>query len=450
MKKRYCVIGISNRAIGMFLDPIRGPYQKYADVVGMLDSDQSRMDRYNSTRKANIPTYLPDQFDKMIQKERPDVVIVACRDCDHDHYIIKSLAYDLDVISEKPLTISEEKCAKIAAAQSKSKGRVTVTFNYRYAPPATRIRELIMDGKIGKVVSVDLNWYLDTYHGSSYFQRWNRQRECSGGLSVHKACHHLDLVRWWIDQHPVEVFAFAALNFYGPKGVHNPLRAKEIGDGRTCPTCDKKTQCKYYMRFYRAELRGDNGCCMLAKIDDHIDVHQQYENYNPRQCIFDPKINIEDTYSAVIKYDNGAFLNYTLNGSVPYEGYRLGINGTEGRIEFKELHGPERFPFPAPASEPITYIPMFGGREVVDVINPGGAHGGGDPLLLDELFIGPDAMNKTKRMADLSDGIEAVLTGVAVYKSAQQGKPISINSLRQVAGIDDLHQSISKIPAMCK
>lgn len=450
--KKYCIVGVSNRSLGMFMDPILHQYKQQARLVGMLDTDKSRMTSFNRTRKTDIAMYVPDQFDAMVEKQKPDTVIIACRDCDHDKYVVQALSHDLDVICEKPLTISEEKCARIAQAAANSKGKVIITFNYRYTPHSTRIRELISEGRVGRVVSVDLNWYLDTYHGSSYFQRWNRLRQCSGGLSVHKACHHLDLVRWWIDQKPLEVFAFGALNFYGPKGVHNPLNAKEIGDGRTCPTCNKRNICKYYMRYQRNELRGQNGYGGQAKIDDHVDHTQQYENYSSRQCIFDPEINIEDTYSAVIKYSGGAFLNYSLNGSMPYEGFRLGINGTEGRIEMKELHGDNsRFPFPAEHYTPIiTYIPMFGGRERIDVINFGGGHSGGDPLLLDELFIGPDHLSKVNRMADLSDGIEAVLTGVAIYKSAQQAKPILMESLWQRIypnGEDGLHPRGKHSPA---
>ena len=93
------------------------------------------------------------------------------------------------------------------------------------------ILTIIANGKIGEVVSVDLNWYLDTYHGPNYFRRWNRLREKSGGLTVHKSCHHLDLVQWWIEQKPVEVFAYGALNFFGPNGQYNPLNKNEIGDG---------------------------------------------------------------------------------------------------------------------------------------------------------------------------------------------------------------------------
>ena len=431
-KKRYAVIGVSNRAIGMFMDPIIKQYSDYCDLVAMLDKDQTRMRRYNDSRKLNIPKFSPERFDEMIKAVKPDIVVVACRDSLHHDYIVKALEHNLDVISEKPLTIDEEKCAEIYKAESLSQGNVKVTFNYRYAPYATKIKELISYGKIGKVVSVDLNWYLDTYHGSSYFQRWNRLRSESGGLCVHKSCHHFDLINWFIDQKPEEVFAYGATNFYGPDGVHNPLKPEQVGDGRTCPTCDIRQKCKYYMRWFRDEMRGgmDN-----IKIDDHIDISQQYDGYSSRQCIFDPQIDIEDTYSAVIKYDNGAFLNYSLNSSVPYEGFSLGINGTEGRIECNELHAPWRLPFPVPleSNNPvITYITMFGGRERIDAINLGGDHGGGDPLLCDELFIGSDPLANVQRQAGLKEGIEAVLTGVAIRRSVKEKRPIFIDEMRQI------------------
>ncbi len=181
------------------------------------------------------------------------------------------------------------------------------------------------------------------------------------------------------------------------------------------------------MRWNRQEFR--QGQAM--KIDEHIDTTQTYEGYSLRQCIFDPQINIEDTYAVVAKYDGGAFLNYSLNGSLPYEGLHLAINGTEGRIEFNEFHAINRLPFPYIAPNPIVYIPMFGGREQIDVVNLGGGHGGGDPLLQDELFIGPDLQAPVDSSASLKDGIEAVLTGVAVRQSVDEHRIISVEEMRQ-------------------
>lgn len=428
-KKRYALIGVSNRGVYFFMNPILNTYNQYAELVALLDSDRSRLKWANDQAGTNIPTYLPDEFDKMIDQTQPDAVIIACLDALHHEYIIKALNRNIDAITEKPLTIDEQKCAAIVAAKKKSKADVIVTFNYRYGPIATKIKEIIQQGKIGKVISASLHWYLDTYHGASYFNRWNRKREFSGGLSVHKACHHFDLIRWWIDQKAEEVFAYGGLNYYGPKGAHNHLRPDQIGDGRLCTTCDARSECKFYMRWMREEFRKG---LMGEKLDEHLDPGQKYEGYSPRMCIFDPDINIEDTYAAVIRYDGGALLTYTLNASSPYEGYRLEIMGTKGKIEHEAFHCPKRLPFPDPGEKPIIYLPLFEGREQIDVINLGGGHGGGDPLTLDEIFIGEDKLCPVKRKAGLEDGIEAVLTGVAVRKSVDEHRPISVAELREM------------------
>ncbi len=134
--------------------------------------------------------------------------------------------------------------------------------------------------------------------------------------------------------------------------------------------------------------------CLRKKIkDDHIETveastpESNYTNYRPDRCIFDSVIEIEDTYAATIRYDEGAILSYSVNFSLPYEGYRLAINGTKGRIETMEYHAPSRTPFPTP-EQTIDYFPLFGSKETIHVINRKGGHGGGDPVLLEDLFLG--------------------------------------------------------------
>ena len=45
-------------------------------------------------------------------------------------------------------------------------------------------------------------WLLDVRHGADYFRRWHRDKANSGGLLVHKATHHFDLVNWWLAAAP--------------------------------------------------------------------------------------------------------------------------------------------------------------------------------------------------------------------------------------------------------
>jgi predicted dehydrogenase len=425
MKKRYAVCGISNRAIKMFIGPMIQTFSGQCEVVACLDTDPGRHRVYKAKFPilAELPEYGAGQFEQMIRETRPDVIIVTGRDHTHAEYIVAALAHDLQVITEKPMATTGEDCRRIMAAESASKGKVTVAFNYRYSPIHTRIKELVLEGKVGRVTSVDLNWYIDTYHGASYFKRWNRIRANSGGLSIHKSSHHFDLVNWWIDQQPIEVFAYGALNYYGPEGELNPGKQ----DGRYCATCDSKQDCTYYMRWSSRSKA-------VPVSDDHLTVPgageagSSYTGYRPDACIFDSEIDIEDTYSVNVKYSGGALLSYSVNFSLPYEGYRLAINGTKGRIETTEFHSAARIPFPVPV-QTIDYFPLFGSKETIHVVHREGGHGGGDPFLLEDLFLGVDPARSYAILSGALDGAYAVAMGEAVWRSVEEHRPIRIEDI---------------------
>jgi predicted dehydrogenase len=180
--KRYAICGVSSRAHKMFIEPMLKTFKISSKLVALLDIDPMRFkvtaDKYPQTKE--VATFLPNEFDRMMKETKPDVIIVVGADHSHAQYITKALAYDVDVITEKPMATTSAQCRDILEAEKKSKGKVTVTFNYRYAPIHRRLKELVMEDKVGRITSVDLNWYVDTHHGSSYFKRWNRTRANSG------------------------------------------------------------------------------------------------------------------------------------------------------------------------------------------------------------------------------------------------------------------------------
>ncbi|WP_078579388.1 Gfo/Idh/MocA family oxidoreductase [Salipaludibacillus agaradhaerens] len=428
MNKRIVICGVSNRSMGMFIEPCLNRFYESNRIVGLLDKDVKRLaickERFPSL--SELPVYQPDQFEQMIDETNANTVIVAGRDDTHVDYIVKGLKHGLNVITEKPMVTTAADAAKVMKAEKQSKGNVLVTFNYRYNAFHRKIKELLLAGKVGRVTSVDLNWYIDTYHGASYFKRWNRKREYSGGLSIHKSTHHFDLVNWWLDQIPEQVFAYGALNYYGEEGEHNPSNKT----GRYCATCDERSSCPYYTRWFSRS----NGTVSVK--DDHLqansfeDAYFDYTDYRPDQCIFDNDISIEDTYTATVKYKGGALLSYSINFSLPYEGYRLAINGTHGRIETTEFHEPSRVPFPIP-EQTIDYFPLFGGKETIHVVQSEGGHGGGDPLIQEDLFLGENPNRAYDILAGAEAGAWSIAIGEAVWKSAKENKPYCVASLLQ-------------------
>src|SRR5581483_6700509 len=152
-------------------------------------------------------------FDRMIADTKPDTVIVTTVDAFHDVYIVRALELGCDVLTEKPMTTDEVKANRIFDAIARTGRHVRVAFNYRYAPAYTKLREVIASGAIGEPLLVDFAWILDTSHGADYFRRWHREKHHSGGLLVHKATHHFDLVNWWIASWPRTVSAMGDLRF---------------------------------------------------------------------------------------------------------------------------------------------------------------------------------------------------------------------------------------------
>lgn len=422
-KKRYAIVGISGRSRS-FTARITGLYKDTCEIVALLDRNHARMEEFNRENGMTHPCYGADEFDRMAKETRPDAVIISTTDATHHLYIIAALQRNIDAITEKPMTTDEEKVNAIFRAAGKSKARVYVTHNYRYAPLHTKMKQLVLDGAVGRPLQIDFNYYLDTYHGSSYFKRWNRYQAEGGSLLLSKASHHFDLANWFLGQKPVEVFAYGALNYYGPDGKYNP---KKI-DGRRCSTC--KTKCAYFLRHSSPEGGSHDEHLISFNNPGKNELFGAVDGYYADRCIFDSDIDTWDTFSLVAKYDGGAMMSYSLNASVPYEGYRLAINGTDGRIETEVFHGgPTRLPFPEPRTQQIRHIPLFEGLNTIEVINKGGGHGGADPLMMRDLFVGPDKKDTTGMFATQMDGAMAVLLGVAARKSLKSGKPVRISDL---------------------
>lgn len=96
----------------------------------------------------------------------------------------------------KNLWLSMRKSSRNNNGPKQTGRSLRVTFNYRYAPYHTKIKELIESDVIGDVFSIHFEWLLNTQHGADYFRRWHRNKHNSGGLLVHKSTHHFDLVNF--------------------------------------------------------------------------------------------------------------------------------------------------------------------------------------------------------------------------------------------------------------
>lgn len=420
-RKRYAQVGIGGRS-EMFTQAITETYRDHCELVGLCDTNQGRMDLRNERLPGGpVPTYPAADFDRMIRETKPDTVVVTTVDQFHDHYICRAMDLGCDAITEKPMTTTAEKCQRIADTVKRTGRDLRVTFNYRYAPVRSQVKRLLLEGVIGRVLSVDFSWLLDIRHGADYYRRWHRHKINSGGLLVHKATHHFDLVNWWIGSTPVEVYAQGKREFYTPEQA---ARYGLEGRGERCHGCPVADRCRFFWNLTARE-----GHRRMYFEQEH------HDGYVRDQCVFSDRIDIEDTMNLTVRYQSGVMMAYSLNSFSPWEGYRINFNGTDGRLEHQVgessyVSGDGTVPGETITEKAYIHVyPHFGHGYDVPIERAKGGHGGGDRPLLDDVFNPQAPPDPLRRAAGLADGAWSILTGVAANQSIATGRPVRADRL---------------------
>lgn len=423
-KKKYVVVGTGGRA-EFFYSELVTTFKETSELVAICDVNQTRMNYANKLLQEKyhyheVPTYKAEKFDQMIEDTKPDFVLVCSIDRTHHKYIVRAMELGCDVISEKPMTVDEEKCQEIYDAIERTGQNLRVTFNYRYAPHNTKIREVIMDGTIGEILSVNFEWLLNTQHGADYFRRWHRDKRNSGGLLVHKSTHHFDLMNFWLDSRPDTVFAMGDLRFYGKENA------------------EKRGVTEFYQHAYGSEAAKDDPFALHLDQNEHLKsmyLDAEHEDgYQRDQSVFGDNISIEDTMSVMVKYKNKTVMNYSLNAYLPWEGFIIVFNGTKGRMEVRITEqsyvnsGGDKADEGALQGMDIMIYPHFAAPYRVEIEQGVGGHGGGDPVMLRDIF-DKKQEDRFNRAASHIDGAMSIMTGIAANRSIRTGQPVKVDDL---------------------
>lgn len=432
--KRYVIVGTGVRS-AFYYTAITREFKNSAKLVGLCDVNQTRMnaanDRIVGLGGEKVPTYKSEDFDRMVHEQKPHFVIVTTIDRVHHKYCIRAMELGCDAITEKPMTIDEEKLQAMIDAVHTTGREVRVTFNYRYAPHNTKVRELISSGVIGEVTSVHFDWILDTAHGGDFFHRWHRYKTNSGGLQLHKSIHHFDLMNFWLETQPELVYCIGALRFYGRENAEN------------------RGVTKFYHRAQGSEnAKGDPFALHLENSSQlkrlYLDAEHE-DGYIRDQSVFGDGISIEDNLSMIVKYKNKTVMTYNTYAYAPWEGFRCAFNGTKGRLEINVIEsqyvpGGEKVSNDAPneveknyiqggvEKKQITVYPLFAEPYVVPIPEGRGGHGGGDPILLDDVF-GGRKVDRFNRASFIREGADAVLVGIGANVSMRTGLPVKVQEL---------------------
>lgn len=298
-------------------------------LVGVAEPIAIRNERYAKTH--GIPAeHRFDTWERVFERPKfADAVIISTPDLLHHGPCIAALNAGYDVLLEKPVSPSEQECREILTLAQRTGRIVAVCHVLRYAPYFVKLRELMLGGAIGKVVSLQHIEPMGFTHMSHSYVRgpWHNSHE-SNPIILAKSCHDLDILRWLVDRPCKKIQAFAHLSWFKPENAPAGSTAR-CTDG-----CAIEAECPYSaLRIYHRNRSN------LAHFDLPEDVSKQGDailellrTTQYGRCAYRMDNDQPDHYIANILFEGDVTASFSMEAFTSYDGRRTRVMGSMGDI----------------------------------------------------------------------------------------------------------------------
>ncbi|MBN1901777.1 Gfo/Idh/MocA family oxidoreductase [Candidatus Sumerlaeota bacterium] len=313
-------------------------------------------------------------YREMLDMQDVEWVMISSWNCYHCEQTVAAFHAGKHVFCQKPLALNLDECLQMFHAWKNSGRMFNIGFTLRYSPHYRKIKQLISEGYIGRLISMEFNEILDFNHGGYIMGDWRRLRKYAGTHLLEKCCHDIDLTNWMMGVRSRRVASFGGLDFFLPQNAHRVDEIGESSDGK-----------KAY-----ATWRG------LVALDPFLSDK-----------------DIVDNQVAIIEYENGARATFHTNCNAAIPERRMYILGTEGSVRADVLTGKieiKKIGFNAQIENAST--------------DAQGGHGDGDRYLVRELA--DSMLNDVAPSVGLIEGMESAVTCFAIDEAMDSGAVVDV------------------------
>jgi len=134
--------------------------------------------------------------------QEPDAIIIANPSAYHLDVAIPAAQQGCHILLEKPISHSMSRVEEFSKVVQESGSRVLVGFQFRYHPNLLKIKELLENKKIGRVLSFRSHYgeYLPSWHPwEDYRESYAARKDLGGGVLL-TLCHNFDYLRWLLGE----------------------------------------------------------------------------------------------------------------------------------------------------------------------------------------------------------------------------------------------------------
>lgn len=188
-----------------------------AELTAVADVVQSRAEHYAETY--GVRPYL--DYHDLLADPDIDIVNICTPSGMHAGMTIEALQAGKHVIVEKPMAMNPEDARRMIAAARAADRKLCVVLQNRYNPPMQDFYQAVRQGKIGRVLlaAVTVRWYRPQEY---YQDGWHGTRAMDGGALMNQSIHHIDALRWLMEEPVESVFAYTGT-------LAHQMEAEDVG-----------------------------------------------------------------------------------------------------------------------------------------------------------------------------------------------------------------------------
>jgi predicted dehydrogenase len=327
---RIAVIGCGERGTRAY-GAYALAYPSRLRVVACADSDPGKRARFAADH-ALEPDAVHADWRLLFDNPRPpfEAVVIATPDREHVEPCVTALEHGRDVLLEKPIAPTLEGVLAVREAARRSSGSVTVSHVLRYTPFFSTLHRLVDEGAIGELVGIDHAENIGYWHFAHSYVRGNWRNEAlASPMLLAKACHDLDLMRWFAGARCVRVHSAGGLRHFRAENVPSGAPARCL-DG--CPHADT---CPFYApRFYIERLALTDGPPVSAiTLDPSPAARERALREGPYgRCVYRCDNDVADHQVATLEFANGVTASLTVSAFTPDNTRTIKLMGTRGEL----------------------------------------------------------------------------------------------------------------------
>ena len=305
------------------------------EIVGVADPDEKR--RISIAKEFNIPkNRCFESAEELASVPKfADAVINGTMDHIHVETSIPLLKAGYDILLEKPFSVNEKEAKELVDTANKYGRKIMVCFVLRYAPFYRKIKDIILSGKIGNIISIQTNEYVSYHHMSTSHVRgkWNNFERCHSSMLLAKCCHDLDIMMWLMSETKP-----ALVSSFGCNMQFRPENAPENSGTRCLVDCPLSEECLYSAKRIYID-HPDRWSFYVWDALENIDnptIEDKIELLKTSPygvCAYKSDNNVVDHQTVNVMFENGATGTHNMIGGTSRGTRTIFITGTKGTIE---------------------------------------------------------------------------------------------------------------------